>query len=111
MSRINRLLLQFRHYFASSDGCTSACLLLQGRLVMPAGLTKQIFGVKVEYQLIQYLKDDLLFELFITPHRTASVGKFEHVCLAIPYLGTFVDTCRAMDVRIHQISRGESNLT
>ncbi|MFC1516880.1 VOC family protein [Thermodesulfobacteriota bacterium] len=81
--------------------------------MLPDDLSKQIFNLDAEYPIINYIDDNSHFEIFIddslVPHQNEK--KIEHVCIEIEDLEAFLEKCRALDVGIRQIPKGEKLLT
>ncbi len=78
--------------------------------VLPAALTKQIFNVAIDCKFIDYKNENMHFEIFIVEQHASASEKFEHVCLEVLDLKTFLRTCREMDVKILQIPQGEGRV-
>ena len=86
-------------------------------------LAHAIFGVDRELTMINYVGDDVRFEIFITdtPGDTASdtpgntpcdpSGPITHTCLAIDDLEALLTRCRALAVEVARIPRGNYTVT
>jgi len=79
--------------------------------MLSAALSKQIFNLESEYQIINYAGDGLHFEIFIGPLPHAGRNKIDHVCLEIDDFESFLQKCRLMGIKISQIPRGDSTVT
>ena len=86
-------------------------------------LAHAIFGVDRQLIMINYVGDDVRFEIFITdtaggtaggtPGDTPRVpsGPIAHTCLAVDDLEEFLTRCRALDVEVARIPRGNYTVT
>ena len=94
-------------------------------------LANAIFGVDRQLIMINYVGDDVRFEIFITdtagdhagdtaggtaggtPGDTPRVpsGPIAHTCLAVDDLEEFLTRCRALDVEVARIPRGNYTVT
>ena len=79
--------------------------------ILPATLSKQIFGLDSEYKIIDYTDDDIHFEVFISNQKISDDKKVIHVCLEVDDLKEFLFKCEDMAVNILQIPKGEAFLT
>ena len=78
---------------------------------LPRALSKAIFSIDSELQIINYLNEYVHFEIFISSHSMNSVGQIEHVCLEVDDLQGFLKECRNLGVEVSQIPKGERTLT
>jgi len=78
---------------------------------LPRALSKAIFGVDSELSIINYLDENVHFEIFITSHPGNSDGRIEHLCLEVEDLGVFLKKCHDQGVDVSQIPRGDRTLT
>jgi catechol 2,3-dioxygenase-like lactoylglutathione lyase family enzyme len=78
--------------------------------ISPA-LAKAIFGIDSELEVINYLNDEIHFEIFIFGQARGKDRRIEHVCLEVDDLASFLRRCRGLNVKILQVPRGESLLT
>jgi catechol 2,3-dioxygenase-like lactoylglutathione lyase family enzyme len=78
---------------------------------LPRALSKAIFNVESELQMINYLDEYVHFEIFISSHSRRSVGQIEHVCLEVDDLQGFLKKCRNLGVEVSQIPKGDRTLT
>jgi len=77
---------------------------------LPRALSKAIFNVDSDLQIINYLDEYVHFEIFISSYSMSSAGQIEHVCLEVDDLENFLRKCRDLDVGISQIPKGERTL-
>ena len=75
---------------------------------LSAGLSKQLFKVDSEIQIINYGDDELGFEIFIFDKKQGDSVKIEHVCLAIEDRQSFLEKCRSMAIEILQVPKGDA---
>lgn len=78
---------------------------------LPAFLSKSIFNLDAELDIINYLNEDLHFEIFITDRSKDSSRQIEHLCLEIDDLNYFLNKCNAFGVEVAQIPKGDKTLT
>jgi len=82
-------------------------------------LAHAIFGVDRELTMINYVGDDVRFEIFITDTAGGIAGDtardpsgpIAHTCLAVDDLEEFLTLCRALDVEVARIPRGNYTVT
>ncbi len=82
-----------------------------GSKTIPAALSRQIFNLDSEYRIVDYMKDDIHFEIFIDEQKRSDQPKIEHSCIEVDDLEAFLDTCREMKAPVNQIPKGDSFLT
>ena len=78
--------------------------------ILPRELSRQIFGLDSELQKIDYADDTIHFEIFINSKASIDVKRIEHVCLEIEDMEAFLRSCRAMEIKILQIPKGDKLL-
>jgi hypothetical protein len=78
--------------------------------ILPAALSRQIFNLDSELTIINYADDNIHFEIFINGRDSRGSQKIEHVCLEIAGLEGFLEKCRAMEVDVLQIPKGDKML-
>jgi len=78
--------------------------------ILPRELSGQIFNLDSELTIINYADDNIHFEIFIDSRASRDTEKIEHVCLEIEGLEAFLEKCRAMEVDILQIPKGDKLL-
>jgi catechol 2,3-dioxygenase-like lactoylglutathione lyase family enzyme len=74
-------------------------------------LSKAIFSIDSELEIINYMDDYVHFEIFISSHSMSSVGQIEHVCLEVDNLQDFLKKCFSLGVEVSQIPKGDRTLT
>lgn len=79
--------------------------------ILPRELSRQIFDLDSELQIINYADDNIHFEIFINSKASIDVKRIEHVCLEIEDMAAFIKKCRAMEAEILQIPKGDKFLT
>ncbi len=77
---------------------------------LPASLSKSIFNLDAELVMINYLNEDLHFEIFITDRSKNSSRPIEHLCLEVDDLKDFLHKCGALNVQVAQIPKGDKTL-
>jgi len=71
-------------------------------------LSKQIFDVSEEVDVFVYGNEDVVFEIFITPHTTDYV--FNHVCIKVPDKEDFVKKCEKNNLKPFFVEKGDKKL-
>ena len=85
----------------------------QAPKLLSGELSKQIFNLDSELQIINYIDDNTHFEIFIDDRLNPGDNdkKIEHVCIEVEEIEAFLDKCRALEVKFFQISKGDKRLT
>lgn len=78
--------------------------------ILPRELSRQIFDLDSELEIINYADDTIHFEIFINGKESIDVKRIEHVCLEIEEIKAFIKKCRSMGVKILQIPKGDKLL-
>ena len=78
---------------------------------LSADLSKAIFNHDAELQIINYMDDNIHFEIFIANLSSTSQRPIEHLCLAVDDLAGFIEKCRRMQVEVALIPKGDKTLT
>ena len=78
---------------------------------LPSDLAKAIFGLKTELTIINYLDEQIQLEIFIAGRHTGPAAAIDHLCVEVNDLHGLIEKCRALEVKIKQIPRGEYTLT
>ena len=78
---------------------------------LPADLSRAIFNLDAELQMINYMDDRIHFEIFITTQPGISQRPIDHLCLEVDDLSDFLENCRKLNVEINQIPKGDKTLT
>ena len=78
---------------------------------LPSSLSRAIFNVDGELQIINYMGEDIHFEIFIAHDSKRCVNPIAHVCIEIDDLETFLTKCAELDVNVSQIPKGHRTLT
>ncbi len=79
--------------------------------ILPRELSRQIFDLDSELQIINYADDNIHFEIFIDDRESLENNRIEHICLEIEDMEALLKKCRAMEAEILQIPKGEKFLT
>ena len=82
-----------------------------GARTLPASLSKSIFNLDAELVIINYLNEDLHFEIFITDYSKDSSRQIEHLCLEVADLSVFLHKCDSLGVEVARIPKGDKTLT
>ena len=78
--------------------------------ILPRELSRQIFDLDSELQVINYADDTTRFEIFINSKESSDVKRIEHVCLEIEDMEAFIKKCHAMEAEILQIQKEDKLL-
>ncbi len=78
---------------------------------LPSDLCKAIFNLDAELPIINYMDEDIHFEIFITSASKSNNLKIEHLCLEVDDLSDFIEKCRSMSVEVARIPKGDKTLT
>ena len=73
-------------------------------------LSKQIFNLDSECQIINYADEVIHFEIFIDAQKRSEGKKIEHVCLEVDKREMFLDQCHALGVKILRVPKGNGIL-
>ncbi|MEO8195127.1 MAG: VOC family protein [Thermoanaerobaculia bacterium] len=76
-----------------------------------AGLCHALFGVAREHRLIDYAGDGVQFEIFLVPPGEMPPAGLAHVCLEVGDAGGLVERCRAANLEVREVPRGERRVT
>jgi catechol 2,3-dioxygenase-like lactoylglutathione lyase family enzyme len=79
--------------------------------ILSADLSNAIFNIDRQLQIINYMNENLQFEIFITGQRRKGFESIDHQCLAVDDLSIFIEKCRKMGVALSQIPKGDKTLT
>jgi catechol 2,3-dioxygenase-like lactoylglutathione lyase family enzyme len=78
--------------------------------ILPRALSRQIFDLDSELQIINYADDTIHFEIFINSKESIDAKRIEHVCLEIEDMEAFIKKCHALEAEILQIQKGDKLL-
>jgi len=78
---------------------------------LPLELAQAVFEVDFESRMVNYMDDNVHFEIFIVPHQPVQSRPIAHVSLEVPDLAEFLERCRLYEVTVRRIQRGEGYLT
>ena len=77
---------------------------------LPAALSKDIFNVDSELTMINYLNDEIHFEIFIHDQVKNTTEIIEHICLEVDDRKNFINRCESLGVRFNKIQKEEKTL-
>jgi catechol 2,3-dioxygenase-like lactoylglutathione lyase family enzyme len=78
---------------------------------LPSSLSRAIFDVDGELRIINYMGEDIHFEIFIADDSECSVNPIAHVCIEIDDLETFLTKCAELDINVSRIPKDNRTLT
>ena len=77
---------------------------------LPAELSRAIFDLDADLQIIDYMDENIHFEIFVTNQFSTSSRQIEHLCLEVSDLAVFIEKCRNLNVDVAQIPKGDKTL-
>jgi catechol 2,3-dioxygenase-like lactoylglutathione lyase family enzyme len=81
------------------------------RKTVPAALSGTFFGIPSDLTVLNYVRDDIYFEVFIHESARPAAGFPAHICLEVKYLEAFLERARAMDVSVIRAPKGDRWIT
>jgi len=78
---------------------------------LPLELSKAIFNLDAELPMINYMDENIHFEIFVSNQASTSQRPIEHLCLAVDDLAGFIAKCRSLQVEVALIPKGDKTLT
>ena len=78
---------------------------------LPADLSRAIFNLDAELQIINYTDENVHFEIFIADQVGITRDRIAHQCLEVGDLSEFIEKCRAIGVAVTRIPKGDKTLT
>ena len=78
---------------------------------LPAELSRAIFNLDAQIKIINYLEENVHFEIFITGRIDKSSIQIAHTCLEIDNQTGFIEKSEKMGVDISQIPKEDAMLT
>jgi catechol 2,3-dioxygenase-like lactoylglutathione lyase family enzyme len=78
--------------------------------VVSSDLSKKIFNLDNEYQVINYGDENIRFEIFISERSDFVEKRLSHVCLNIKNMSLFLKRCAENQVDIIKIPKGDNIL-
>ena len=78
---------------------------------LPVELSWAIFGLDAELQIINYMDENIHFELFVGRQNSNRCLQIAHLCLEVEDMEGFIQKCRSINLEIKQISKGDKILT
>ena len=77
--------------------------------VIPAGLSKSLFGINREFKVIDFGNEEMKFEVFIADYKAGiSSEKLAHVCLEVENRDTLLKRWEGMGFEILRVPKGDS---
>lgn len=81
------------------------------RKAVPASLAGAFFDISLELPVLNYVRDDVYFEVFIHQSARPVAGYPAHICLEVEDLEAFLERARAMDVPVIRAPKGDRWIT
>ena len=79
--------------------------------VLPAEISRALFGIDRELTIINYTGESAHFEIFVCPAAPPQAARIEHACIAVESLPQFLRKCETSQVEIIRVPKGESLIT
>jgi catechol 2,3-dioxygenase-like lactoylglutathione lyase family enzyme len=78
---------------------------------IPPALSKALFDIDSELKIINYLDQNLHFEIFFTRQNTSGIRSVAHACIAVDNPTIFLEKCNALQVNVIQVPKEDKLLT
>jgi catechol 2,3-dioxygenase-like lactoylglutathione lyase family enzyme len=78
---------------------------------IPPALSQSLFDINSELKIINYLNENLHFEIFFSEQNRVGGKRIDHVCLHVEDLEALLENCRRLQVKIVQVPKGDKLLT
>ena len=78
---------------------------------VPAALSGTFFGIPADLMVLNYMSDDIYFEVFIHESGRPATGSSTHICLEVEDLESFLERARVMGVPVIRAPRGDRWVT
>ena len=79
--------------------------------ILPIELSKAIFNLDADLQIINYGDKNIHFEIFIDRQLKKRQPQIAHLCIEVEDLTGFVNKCQSMHLEIKQVPKGNKILT
>jgi catechol 2,3-dioxygenase-like lactoylglutathione lyase family enzyme len=77
--------------------------------VLPASLSKSLFGIDQEFKVIDFGNEQIKFEVFIgNSEAVLPFRKLDHICLEVEDREAFLRKCEGMGFEVLQVPKGDS---
>ena len=77
--------------------------------VIPASLSKSLFGIAQEFKVIDFGNEQIKFEVFIVNHEgVLPLRKVDPICLEVENREAFQKKCKGMGFEVLQVPKGDS---
>ena len=74
---------------------------------LPRQVAEGLFGLAADLVMVNYTGERLQFEVFIDPQREVSNDPIIHACLVVEDRDGFLERCRAHEVEVIRVPKGE----
>lgn len=81
------------------------------RKTVPAALSGTLFGIPSDLTVLNYVGDEVYFEVFVHQGERQEARSPAHICLEVENLDLFLERCRAMGVPVIRGPRGDRWIT
>jgi catechol 2,3-dioxygenase-like lactoylglutathione lyase family enzyme len=77
--------------------------------IIPASLSKSLFGIDQEFRVIDFGNEQIKFEVFIVNHEGVLPSrKVDHICLEVEDREAFLKKCKEMGFEVPLVPKGDS---
>jgi catechol 2,3-dioxygenase-like lactoylglutathione lyase family enzyme len=77
--------------------------------VIPAGLSKSVFGIDHEFKVIDFGNEEMKFEVFVADdERDVPSGRLDHVCLEVENREALLKRWEEMGFEVLRVPKGDS---
>jgi len=76
-----------------------------------SNLSRAIFNLDAELLLINYMGENIHFEVFVSDQTDIPRDRIAHQCLEIGDLSEFIEKCRVIGIEVALIPKGDKTLT
>ena len=81
----------------------------QKEFILPAEISKMLFGKDKDVEVVAYGDDNFKFEVFITPDQKPQ--NFDHICWLVKDRNEFIEICKKNNIDHIIMDTGEKVLT
>ena len=78
---------------------------------LSSDLSRAIFNFDAQLLLINYMDENIHFEIFVADQVDIPRDRIAHHCLEVGDMSEFIEKCRAMGVEVDLIPKGDKTLT
>lgn len=97
----------------NADRFYTGCLGFEKTAIksLPADLSKTFFHLNEELVVLNYTRNNILFEIIINEHMEPKLDPIEHICLSVENKPEFLKKVEKFGLNIVQKKKGEKTVT